>query len=176
MKMRKISVIGADEPVKDIMSRRSVIGTMDKFVQAVDSMNEIVMVPSLLMDVSMDQNNSSDMHSFYSLLNTVRQQLLFGSTNSQNANKEPTFVELGKRPSLRRMSSVSSTSTDYSDYSSESEVSGLESGDESNCSRLTSDFQYHLMGLCKSLKQLTQSANVLTTKYKEEVEGGQLSR
>ncbi|GAB6033640.1 hypothetical protein CHUAL_013703 [Chamberlinius hualienensis] len=179
--MRKISVVGADEPVKNFMTRRSVIGTMDKFVQAVDTMNETVMVPSLLMDLSFnaEQTGSADMHSFYSLLNSVKQELLYGCGNNNNNNmidKEPTIVELGRRPLVRRMSSSSLASSEISEtdfypesFVSESEFSSLDS-EEVACSRVTSDFQHHLNGLCRTLKLLTHSAHTLTSRYKTEVE------
>lgn len=172
---------------------------MDRFVLAVDNMNETVMVPSRLMDMSADDNNqmstspSVDLHAFYTMLNTVKTELIWGlgcGDNVDNNKKENSrrltsssssnsllmangSSNLTPIASSRRMSTVSSLSLSESETDTEScseSDSGLESF-EDHSSTVARNFRYHLNGLYSVLQQLTDTADILTCKYQEEVGG-----
>lgn len=203
-KMRRIG--SREEP--RIFSQQSVLSAMDRFVLAVDNMNETVMVPSRLMDMSADTKsttttNSSppppsslDLHAFYTMLNSVKTELIWGigSDNLDNSkNKErrtgttmmmmtPTtnnstsiIHQQQQQPitATRRLSTVSSLSLSESETDTEScseSDSGLESYDD-HSSTVARNFRYHLNGLYGVLQQLTDAADILTCKYQEEVGG-----
>lgn len=192
--MRKL---GSREETR-IFSQQSVLSAMDRFVLAVDNMNETVMVPSRLMDMSADNNKISpspqsvDLHAFYTMLNSVKTELLWGmgcGQNLDNNKKDRRLTTSSSSNSLlmanngssttttpiasRRMSTVSSLSLSESETDTEScseSDSGLESFDDYS-STVARNFRYHLNGLYGVLQQLTDTADILTCKYQEEVGG-----
>lgn len=183
---RKMRKIGSRDESR-VCSQQSVLSAMDRFVLAVDNMNETVMVPSRLMDMSpFDENDSSnnnnnnfnkgsavDLHAFYTMLNSVKTELIWGAGGSIDVDNN------GKRIPprttalpARRLSTVSSLSLSDSEPDTEScseSDSGLEFEDQS--ANIARNFRRHLVGLYDALQQLTDTADVLTCRYQEEVGG-----
>uniref|UniRef100_T1JFY3 Mid1-interacting protein 1 n=1 Tax=Strigamia maritima TaxID=126957 RepID=T1JFY3_STRMM len=151
-------------------SQQSILSGMDRFVQAVDNMDDVIMVPSRLLDMSSSENNensataapsavvNTDLYSFYNMLNSVKTELIWGAANGSEVSQK------------RRMSTVSLCSD--SDVESESSAefdSGIDVDEKS--SRIATTFRQHLSGLFDSLHMLTESADYLTSRYQEEVGG-----
>uniref|UniRef100_A0A4D5R910 Mid1-interacting protein 1-B n=1 Tax=Scolopendra viridis TaxID=118503 RepID=A0A4D5R910_SCOVI len=166
-------------------SQQSILSAMDRFVHAVNNMDDTIMVPSRLMDMTMASDVppkngpdaprtdvNSDLFGFYNMLNSVKNELIWGpadSSHSNNSNKDST-----KNTDMlsRRMSTVSLHSYSDSDVESESSTdfdSGVDFDEHSL--QVASAFRQHLTGLYQALHQLTDAANYLTTRYQEEVDG-----
>ncbi|XP_059613103.1 mid1-interacting protein 1-like [Phlebotomus argentipes] len=139
--------------------------------------------------------NSADLLKLYNMLNLVKNDLLWARNDtSEEVKQEKSAGELStnvakeevvskeeatvkghvRRPSTISMSSSHSVST-LSD--SESEISNEnDSGIESESRRdldksqeLAKQFRTHLLGLYRSLEQMTEAANYLTARYQSDV-------
>ncbi|XP_075052530.1 mid1-interacting protein 1 [Mixophyes fleayi] len=135
--------------------RHSLFNAMNRFIGAVNNMDQTVMVPSLLRDVPLDievkeeVHNSNgaanyftrkDMHSYYILLKSIRNDIEWGILQGDDRKKD-------------KLTSM--------------DISRLEDADgEEN---LEKQFHYHLTGLHTVLSKLTRKANILTNRYKEEI-------
>jgi len=140
-------------------SQQSLMSAMGKFVKAVETMDETIMIPSRLMDMnaaecSPDRNmntsqnvtsqalipaqnngsNAGDLYSFYSMLNSVRSELGSGCHGSE----------------LERQKSQQNTDSDVAN----------------NAAKL---FRHHLKGLFDVLHTLTDTADTVTHIYQEDV-------
>lgn len=138
--------------------KHSLFNAMNRFIGAVNNMDQTVMVPSLLRDVPLDDEremtaikstssdmDDGDMYSYYQLLKSIRQD-----------------IELGvRRAEERRMESVSMKVS-----RSDSEDSSEDSEEEDD---LEKQFQFHMTGLHGVLSKLTQQAHTLTNRYKQEI-------
>lgn len=137
--------------------KNSLFNAMNRFIGAVNNMDQTVMVPSLLRDVPVDEkemktartagNGTStyfqdvgDMHSYYVLLKSIRNDIEWGILQGDERRKEKVGV----------------TALD---------ISTLESDDED----LEKQFHYHMNGLHTVLSKLTRKANTLTNRYKQEI-------
>lgn len=137
--------------------KNSLFNAMNRFIGAVNNMDQTVMVPSLLRDVPVDEkemktartagNGTStyfqdvgDMHSYYILLKSIRNDIEWGILQGDERRKEKVGV----------------TALD---------ISTLESDDED----LEKQFHYHMNGLHTVLSKLTRKANTLTNRYKQEI-------
>lgn len=130
--------------------KQSLQSAMNRFVQAVETMDGVVMVPSRLKDMEMnfDPTNPNsalvkaggahtphtDLHSFYTMLNAIQGELVRGPSLDENGQEkeDPTMDEHAKK------------------------VAGM--------------FRHHLKGLFNVLHQLTEGANFLTSRYQEELD------
>ncbi|XP_068201397.1 mid1-interacting protein 1 [Palaemon carinicauda] len=146
-------------------SSQSIVCAMDRFVKAVNNMNETIMVPCRLIDMEVRTpktsskvpkllKNGGDPYSYYSLLNSVKNDLILGaSTNDDDtattdrtsmmlpsinstrwAEEGESKEETKKEEILRRQSTMSLASDSSSSSSSNaSEIdSTVESCSESN--------------------------------------------
>ncbi|XP_034042675.1 mid1-interacting protein 1A [Thalassophryne amazonica] len=139
--------------------KNSLFNAMNRFIGAVNNMDQTVMVPSLLRDVPLDEDSEmsslksdvdeADMYSYYQLLKSIRRDIEWGvrCATADDRRKESRTVS-------RRNSAASSS------------CSSLEEEEEED---LEKQFQYHLTGLQGVLAKLTQQANCLTKRYKQEV-------
>ncbi|XP_033729483.1 mid1-interacting protein 1-like [Pecten maximus] len=142
----------------------SLMSALNKFVHAVDSMDDTVMIPNRLKDMEVtasnipvvaEENNNkamlstvkqgTDLYSFYSLLKTVKTDLTVGTHRVRSA------------------------------VLSESEEA-LEGENENNhvdesAKKTAAAFQHHLSGIFRLLHQMTDTANYLTNRYESEVGG-----
>ncbi|XP_018896498.2 mid1-interacting protein 1-B isoform X3 [Bemisia tabaci] len=181
-------------------SKHSIMKTMENFVTAVQDMEETILVPCRLMDLKVgdmaDTTDlkmegkramaSSDLYSMYTMVNSVKNQLLWGSKDSPVPESQPSPVTQVsqsqkthvRRPSTASVSSTNSSGSTISDTDSEVGLendSGIEGESESSkCNYIRfveDDFRRHLRGLHHSLKQMTEAARYLTSRYQNDVGG-----
>lgn len=127
--------------------KNSLFNAMNRFIGAVNNMDQTVMVPSLLRDVPLDDAERTpangtaffpqdgDMYSSYVLLKSIRNDIEWGVVQG----KEKAGDAEATRPDAE------------------------EDGD------LVKQFRFHLSGLHAVLSKLTRKADTLTTRYKEEI-------
>ena len=93
-------------------SQQSVVFAMEKFSRAVANMDETVMVPCKLMDVPVGSDpeldtrvprrsramirdmQSADLHSLYTMLNSLKNELIWGSRTCTDNNSSSSKSEL----------------------------------------------------------------------------------
>ncbi|KAG1945943.1 mid1-interacting protein [Pimephales promelas] len=129
--------------------KNSLFNSMNRFIGAVNNMDQTVMVPSLLRDVPLDQDEEKEVNTFqdgdmygsYVLLKSIRNDIEWGVLQADERRKD----KHGVTTSL--------------------EVSRIEPNDED----LEKLFHYHLTGLHTVLSKLTRKANTLTNRYKKEI-------
>nr|XP_057938301.1 mid1-interacting protein 1-B-like [Doryrhamphus excisus] len=142
--------------------KNSLFNAMNRFIGAVNDMDQTVMVPSLLRDVPLGEEtelacpkqpdvDEADMYSYYQLLKSIRRDIEWGVRVS------PALAP----PMFTRMNSTASFASSLSGSSEEDEEDEEED--------LEKQFQYHLTGLQGVLGKLTMQANTLTRRYKQEI-------
>jgi len=134
---------------REVSSQQSLLSAMNRFVHAVNDMDETIMIPSRLRDIPVgevhqqpkngstqavvpSQNANADLYTFYSMLNAVKGELVRGP-------KSEADEEEGEH-----------TTDDIARHTAEM-------------------FRHHLKGLFTVLSQLTDTAQKLTKRYQEEV-------
>lgn len=145
--------------------KNSLFNAMNRFIGAVNNMDQTIMVPSLLRDVPLDEErdmaplksdiDEGDMYSYYQLLKSIRTDIEWGVRCATADERRKESMKITRKHSSTSTSSASSTS------SSEEE----DEEDED----LEKQFQFHLTGLQGVLSKLTQQANCLTKRYKKEI-------
>ncbi|KAI4896186.1 hypothetical protein NFI96_006663 [Prochilodus magdalenae] len=133
--------------------KNSLFTAMNRFIGAVNNMDQTVMVPSLLRDVPLEQGDAepgsylrdaeADMYTYYAQLKSIRNEIEWGVMRDDQRRKERTTS-----------SAVSTANT---------ETEGEDGTD------LEQVLQYHLKGLHGVLSKLTSQANNLTNRYKQEI-------
>lgn len=129
--------------------KNSLFNSMNRFIGAVNNMDQTVMVPSLLRDVPLDQEEEKEVNTFqdgdmygsYVLLKSIRNDIEWGVLQADERRKD----KHGVTTSL--------------------EVSCIEPNDED----LEKLFHFHLTGLHTVLSKLTRKANTLTNRYTKEI-------
>lgn len=124
--------------------KNSLFNAMNRFIGAVNNMDQTVMVPSMLRDVPLDDGAESkpagpdgaaffhhDMYSSYVLLKSIRNDMEWGVLQGDEQRRE--------------------------------KVGEMDEDD------LEKQFHFHLNGLHQVLSKLTQTADTLTNRYKEEI-------
>ncbi|KAJ4430066.1 mid1-interacting protein 1 [Periplaneta americana] len=200
-------------------SNQSIMNAMEKFVKAVNDMDETILVPCRLMDLKVGDDGdtvveiptsgsgsngkrsksnlrdmaSTDLYNLYTMVNSVKNELLWGQNitpenddESQKASSVSSVTSISSstvKGHVRRPSTVSMTSTNSAASISDSESdsgnendSGIEAEEnnrqESNHSlQVAENFRRHLHGLHHSLRQMTDAAVYLTTRYQNDVGG-----
>ncbi|XP_040003607.1 mid1-interacting protein 1-B-like [Xiphias gladius] len=147
--------------------KNSLFNAMNRFIGAVNNMDQTIMVPSLLRDVPLDEEremsslksdeDEGDMYSYYQLLKSIRSDIEWGVRRAAADERRKESMK------ITRTNSIASTSSSASSSSSSSEE------DEEEDEDLEKQFQYHLTGLQAVLSKLTQQANSLTSRYKQEI-------
>ncbi|KAJ8350458.1 hypothetical protein SKAU_G00255880 [Synaphobranchus kaupii] len=138
--------------------KHSLFNAMNRFIAAVNNMDQTVMVPSLLRDVPLldeDKEVTSvraagdgpgtyfchrDVYSYYVLLKSIKNDIEWGVFQAED----------------RRKDKVGIAALDLSRTEGEGED-------------LEKLFHYHLNGLHTVLSELTRKANTLTNRYKQEI-------
>lgn len=162
-------------------SSQSIMKAMEKFVTAVQEMDETILVPSRLMDLQVGDSgdsvaktelgSSTDLFGLYETVNSVRKELLWGSESDNQIRYK------AKPGHVRRPSNVSTTSlgSNVSDTDSETGLdSGIENEQETKptqTQRLEENFRRHLYGLQTCLGKITDAANYLTKRYQNDIGG-----
>ncbi|CAB1438410.1 unnamed protein product [Pleuronectes platessa] len=152
------------------IQKNSLFTAMNRFLGAVNNMDQTVMVPSLLRDVPLDGDrelsamksdmDEGDMYSYYQLLKSIRTDMEWG-VRCATANE--------RREESMKLSRTNSVTSTYSSISSSSSSSSYEEDEEEEDEDLEKQFQYHLTGLQGVLSKLTQQADSLTKRYKKEI-------
>ncbi|KAM9850720.1 mid1-interacting protein 1-B-like [Aulostomus maculatus] len=154
------------------IQKNNLFNAMNRFIGAVNDMDQTVMVPSLLRDVPLDEDrelsslssdvDEGDMYSYYQLLKSIRRDIEWGVRCAAADEMRKDSIRFSRRnSSASTASSASSSSSSSSSFSSEE--------DEEEDEDLQKQFQYHLTGLQGVLSKLTMQANSLTKRYKQEV-------
>lgn len=179
-----------DEPE---FSNSSILNSMETFVKTVSEMEETILVPSRLLDLTVGDSDdrvplkgkkgstirdtlaNTDLYRLYNIINQMKVELLWSQNNSCNLqdSEEPKRLGHARCPSTTSMQSVQSASTS-SDSESDAGIendSGLEIEDGANAAAET--FRRHLRGLHRSIHRMTLAAEYLTMRYQTDV-GGQV--
>ncbi|KAJ1118946.1 hypothetical protein NDU88_007133 [Pleurodeles waltl] len=151
--------------------KHSLFNAMNRFIGAVNNMDQTVMVPSLLRDVPLDSEEEDggkdtvqhhhtaaryftaprrDMHSYYVLLKSIRNDIEWGVLQGEDRLKKDKLAVNGPGVEGGRP---------------EDQPEAEEEED------LQQQFHFHLCGLHTVLAKLTRKAHVLTNRYKEEIGG-----
>jgi hypothetical protein len=149
------------------VGQQSLLTALNRFVTAVNAMDEVVMIPSRLRDLetapvpfaTQDSNNNSstnssqavaipsnhtgmDLYRCYSMLHAIRDQIIDGPRPEEDEQT--------------------------------AENGGDDDDDETTASRKTANmFRYHLRGLFGLLHQLTNTAQYLGSRYERDVSQSQ---
>lgn len=149
--------------------KNSLFNAMNRFIGAVNNMDQTILVPSLLRDVPLEEDremgvlksdlDEGDMFSYYELLKSIRSDMEWGvrCASADERHKESMKISR-KHSSASTCSSMSSSSASCSEEEDEGEDEDLQK-----------QFQFHLTGLQGVLSKLTQQANTLTKRYKQEL-------
>ncbi|XP_036401307.1 mid1-interacting protein 1A [Megalops cyprinoides] len=139
--------------------KNSLFNAMNRFIGAVNNMDQTVMLPSLLRDVPLDEEKEvseirspgngpddylydGDMYSYYVLLKSIRNDIEWGVLQADERRKDKLGV-------------------------SALEISRIDpEGEEEDLEKL---FHFHLSGLRTVLSKLTRKAHTLTNRYKQEI-------
>lgn len=149
-------------------NKHSLFNVMNRFMAAANNMDETIMVPSLLRDVPLEDqdiqaavshNNNEpsfpskqrDMYEHYLLLKSFKNDMEWGLLKREMGGS---FLEMAVKHE-------------------EPQVNG---GDAEEGADLEGQFHYHLHGLFAVLSKLTVQADHLTNRYKREIGGGSLLR
>ncbi|XP_022191718.1 uncharacterized protein LOC111049850 [Nilaparvata lugens] len=176
-------------------SNQSVMKAVEKFVEAVQEMDETILVPCRLMDLQVGDasdktglkgvDEKTDLYSLHSLVNCVKNELLWSGKDGRPAPEEDVTATTlpAPRTHVRRPSTVSIASTNsansiISDTDSEAgneNDSGIEGESEnlkpSYTQNVEKNFRRHLYGLHQALEQMTDAASYLTKRYQNDVGG-----
>uniref|UniRef100_A0A1B6GWZ1 Uncharacterized protein n=1 Tax=Cuerna arida TaxID=1464854 RepID=A0A1B6GWZ1_9HEMI len=188
-------------------SNQSIMKAMETFVDAVQEMDETILVPCRLMDLQVGDDsdtvglqlakrndsesiNATNLHNLYSLVNCVKKELLWSSSEPRpedeyrvpvqpyTAMNTPAHKGHNRRPSTASMASTNSSASTISDTDSEVGLendSGVEGESDSTkpsyTQKFEESFRRHLYGLQRSLDQMTEAAVYLTKRYQSEVGG-----
>ncbi|XP_038155603.1 mid1-interacting protein 1A-like [Cyprinodon tularosa] len=147
--------------------KNSLLNAMNRFIGAVNDMDQTILLPSMLRDVPLEEEremgglksdeDEGDMYSYYELLKSIRSDMEWGSRYA--------CADESRKESMKITRSHSSASTCSSAYS----LSCSEEEDECEDEDLKKQFQFHLTGLQGVLSKLTEQANSLTKRYKQEI-------
>ncbi|KAL6480122.1 hypothetical protein MHYP_G00111550 [Metynnis hypsauchen] len=153
-------------------NKHSLLNVMNRFIAAANNMDETIMVPSLLRDVPLDeededsitQNNNDneptcpgkqrDMYEHYLLLKSIKNEMEWGLLKREMTGGA-SFLEMAVK---------------------QEEQQQVNGGPAEDCSDLEGQFHFHLRGLFGVLSKLTVQADHLTNRYKREIGGGSLLR
>ncbi|XP_014239342.1 mid1-interacting protein 1-B isoform X2 [Cimex lectularius] len=171
-------------------SSHSIMKAMERFVQAVQDMDETILVPSRLMDLEVGDASdtvelkpkgmSTDLYRLYMMVNCVKNELLWGANSGEVDEEEPittvaTSLTKGhtRRPSTASVASTqSATLSDTDSEMSNENDSGIEGESESKpdyTRSVETSFRRHLYGLQRSLRQMTAAAAYLTKRYQSDI-------
>lgn len=152
-------------------NKHSLLNVMNRFIAAANNMDETIMVPSLLRDVPLDEqdeavvpnsNNNEptcpskqrDMYEHYLLLKSLKTEMEWGLLKREMAGGA-SFLEMAVK---------------------QEEQQQVNDGQSEESSDLESQFHFHLTGLFGVLSKLTVQADHLTNRYKREIGGSSLLR
>ncbi|GFO48823.1 mid1-interacting protein 1a [Plakobranchus ocellatus] len=148
-----------------IDGQQSLLNAIKNFVQAVDTMDETVMIPCRLRDIPVDNSSvavstspevnnnkaviptyqvNGDLYNFYAMLHAIRKEITVG-------------------PNLNDEESIENSDENMNENDPSNE----------NARKTAAAFRYHLRGLFGLLHQMTETAKVLSSRYEKEVSSTQ---
>ncbi|XP_058253269.1 mid1-interacting protein 1-like [Hemibagrus wyckioides] len=149
--------------------KHSLLNVMNRFLAAANNMDETIMVPSLLRDVPLDEQEGDtsmhsnnelpfpskqrDMYEHYLLLKSIKNEMEWGLLK-RDLGGGASFLEMAVKQ----------------------EEQQVPDGPAEDDADLESQFHFHLRGLFGVLSKLTDQADNLTNRYKREIGGGSLLR
>lgn len=137
--------------------KNSLFNAMNRFISAVNNMDQTVMVPSLLRDVPLEEEMTPvraagggpdayfydrDVYSYYVLLKSIRDDIEWGVFQREDRRKDKVDIAALDLPRIEK---------------------------EADGEDLEKLFRYHLKGLHAVLSKLTRRAHTLTNRYKQEI-------
>ena len=174
---------------------------MEKFVKSVNTMDETILVPCRLMDLKVGDENdparpkkhnqkpkhgvqellsSVDLFQIYNMLHNVKADLLWGQGHAGEETPAPATPAVKghvRRPSTVSVASTNSSASTISDSESDAgneNDSGIEESQEcygDRSEQVAQNFRRHLVGLTHSLRQMTEAAQYLTSRYQHDIGG-----
>ena len=147
--------------VSSTSDNQSLLNAINKFVQAVETMDDTVMIPCKLRDIpieglpqEIEENNNSkaivpanalngDLYHFYAMLQAIRSEIAAGPKSEEEVNDN--------------------------DEISTAEIDPIQEQARATASR----FRHHLRGLFGVLHQMTETAKLLSSRYEKEVSSAQ---
>ena len=172
----RIKANGVSIPLAREMGSESMLTAMHRFVEAVNQMDDTILVPSRLKDIPVGKLNANgqietgnnkatvvsalgidpaggdvnsakrDLFSFYTMLNAVKTELVRGTRPDEDDTTDGLFQHDSVPP-------------------------GTDSGDQQS-QHVARQFRQHISGLFKVLIQMTDTANYLSVRYQEELDMG----
>lgn len=148
-------------------NKHSLINVMHRFIAATNNMDETIMVPSLLRDMPLDEqqannnneppcsNKQRDMYEHYLLLKSIKNDMEWGLLKRE-VSSGASFLEMAVKQEEQQAVKGDVHVDDNAD--------------------LQNQFHYHLRGLFGVLSKLTTQADHLTNRYKREIGGGNFMR
>ncbi|XP_005913240.1 mid1-interacting protein 1-like [Haplochromis burtoni] len=148
-------------------NKHSLINVMHRFIAATNNMDETIMVPSLLRDMPLDEqqannnneppcsNKQRDMYEHYLLLKSIKNDMEWGLLKRE-VSSGASFLEMAVKQEEQQAAKGDIHVDDNAD--------------------LQHQFHYHLRGLFGVLSKLTMQADHLTNRYKREIGGGNFMR
>ncbi|KPP58685.1 mid1-interacting protein 1-like [Scleropages formosus] len=157
--------------------KHSLLNVMNRFIAATNNMDETIMVPSLLRDVPLEEQENQDpvvdsssdnadpaspgkrrdMYEHYLLLKSIKNDMEWGLLKRERSGGA-SFLEMAVKQE-EPAPPLEAESAAYEDNAD-----------------LESQFHYHLRGLFGVLSKLTVQADHLTNRYKREIGGGNFMR
>ncbi|XP_040058360.2 mid1-interacting protein 1A [Gasterosteus aculeatus] len=147
--------------------KNSLFNAMNRFIGAVNNMDQTVMLPSMLRDVPLEEDRETssaksdeeegDMYSYYQLLKSIRTDIELGVRCAADDEMSRESMKISRKNSCTSTASTASLSSEE------------EEDEEEYDEDLQKQVQYHLTGLQGVLSKLTVQANFLTKRYKQEV-------
>ena len=171
----RIKANGVSIPLAREMGSESMLTAMHRFVEAVNQMDDTILVPSRLKDIPVGKLNANgqietgnnkaavvaalgidpagdvnsvkrDLFSFYTMLNAVKTELVRGTRPDEDDTSDCLFQHDSAPPV-----------TDTGDQQSQ---------------HVARQFRQHISGLFTVLIQMTETANYLSARYQEELDMG----
>ncbi|CAF1338869.1 unnamed protein product [Adineta steineri] len=157
------------------------LDTMDEFFQATRNMEDEIMLPTKLKDISVDEiisENSvqvENWHEVYTFVRGMRNQLQCMCPFAEDVNDNNTDLNNKQRQHSNDDEGIIVSISDNSQFSSASSIGSYDESENSSTSSGTAsheaiknELKYHYYGLFQSLNNLTSMANRVTDKYREE--------
>ena len=166
----RIKTNGVSIPLEREMGSESMLTAMHRFVEAVNQMDDTILVPSRLKDIPVEKlgingtvgnkavvpslgldptdhmtSAKGDLFSFYTMLNAVKTELVRGTRPDEDDDSEPAFQH---------------------------GCGGTTTATDEHSQRVARQFRQHISGLFKVLTQMTETANYLSVRYQEELNMG----
>uniref|UniRef100_A0A182JWS0 Uncharacterized protein n=1 Tax=Anopheles christyi TaxID=43041 RepID=A0A182JWS0_9DIPT len=177
LKLVKVDLLWGRQDAEDNMEESVVMGSTKSTSSKVDSNNTNANVTNISATSSTSNNTISDVTMN---INNNTGSSVTGSEKVEVSSSSPaTATTTSQKGHIRRPSTVSvassnsaSTLSDSDSETSAENDSGIESEgnqEQDRSAELAKQFRMHLIGLYRSLEQMSEAANYLTARYQSDV-------